>query len=97
MMQKNLLILGTILAVAELTSCSSVQAGNPNDPMGKCYGVVGPMEGDCGGKDPKTGQSWSCSGQNPTADLGWKEMTKSECDSLHKHKLATKKSFVANK
>ena len=64
--------------------------------IGKCYGVVGPEEGECGGKDPKTGNSWSCAGQNPTADLGWKSMTEEECDKSKKHAKATIKKFVPN-
>lgn len=67
------------------------------DPVGKCYGVVGAGEGECGGKNPETGDSWSCHGKNPTADLGWKEMKKSECDATPKHKDAKNKKFVANK
>lgn len=70
-MNKSLFLMGTILAATQLVSCQTAEA-NPNNPMGKCYGVAGPFQGDCGGKDPKTGESWSCAGQNPTADLGWK-------------------------
>ena len=63
------------------------------DPLGKCFGVIGKGQGDCGGKNPVTGDSWGCSGQNPTADLGYKEMRESECRTAALHKDATKKSF----
>lgn len=65
------------------------------DPAGKCYGVVGKGEGECGGKNPATGESWSCAGNNPSSDLGWKKMKKSECDAATKHAEATDKKFVA--
>lgn len=65
-----------------------------SDPVGQCYGVVGKEEGDCGGRDPSTGKSWSCAGQNPTADLGWKKLKKSECDATPKHAEATTRRFV---
>jgi uncharacterized membrane protein len=64
------------------------------DPKGSCYGVVGKGEGECGGRDPATGESWGCAGNNPTADLGFKTMKKSECDAAPLHKDATRKKFV---
>lgn len=67
------------------------------DIVGKCFGVVGAHEGECGGRNPETGESWGCAGQNPTADLGWKQLKKSECDNLSIHKDAKEKKFVANK
>lgn len=69
----------------------------PTDPQGKCFGIVGKGEGECGGKNPATGESWSCAGHNPSADLGWKKMKKSECDAATKHPEATEKKFVAAK
>jgi len=95
--KKNLLVMGTLLAMTQLVSCSSAQAADIANPQGKCYGVAGPKQGDCGGKDPASGKTWSCAGQNPTADLGWKKLTKEECDAAAKHKSAKAKSFVANK
>jgi uncharacterized membrane protein len=94
---KSSLIVATVLTgLAGLSSIHPAMASDAS-AKGKCYGVAGPEEGDCGGKDPKTGESWSCAGNNPTADLGWKKMTKAECDAAEKHATATKKNFVANK
>lgn len=94
---KNIIVMGALLAMTQMAGCASAQSADPSNPVGKCYGVAGPKQGDCGGKDPKTGKSWSCAGQNPTADLGWKKLTKAECDAADKHKTATDKRFVANK
>ena len=94
--KKNLLVMGTLLAMTQLASCSSVQAAEPKNAQGKCYGVAGPKQGDCSGKDPATGKTWTCGGQNPTSDLGWKKMSKEECDAAAKHKTAKAKTFVAN-
>ena len=98
MKKKNkVLVAGVVMAVTQLLYCQDSSQVKPSGPEGKCWGVVGAGEGDCGGKDPKTGASWSCAGQNPTADLGWKKMSKGECDATPKHKSATEKKFVANK
>ena len=94
-MDKKTLISAALLLAS--TQLSSNLAHASSDPVGKCYGVVGKEQGDCGGKNPATGETWSCAGQNPTADLGWKKMKKSECEAKSKHSEATKKSFVANK
>lgn len=96
--KNKILITGVLLAVSQVINCQSQSQSkmNASGPEGKCWGVVGPGEGDCGGKDPKTGDTWSCAGQNPTADLGWKKMSKGECDALPKHKNSKEKKFVAN-
>lgn len=91
-----------ISAAAAVFLCSGAlaakdAASEASSAKGECYGVVGKGEGDCGGKDPATGKSWSCAGNNPTADLGFKEMTKAECDTAPKHKDAKAKRFVAAK
>lgn len=91
-------MLAAALAVAA-TSVAKEKEKKPAakaDEQGMCYGVVGKGEGECGGKDPSTGNSWSCSGQNPTADLGWKKMTRAECDKTPKHKEAKAKRFEPN-
>jgi hypothetical protein len=86
-----------ILSSAILLATSQLQAQGakpkPADPIGKCFGVVGKNQGDCGGKNPASGQTWGCSGQNPTADLGYKEMKKSDCEATPKHKDAKTKKF----
>ncbi|MCG9875724.1 MAG: hypothetical protein MH321_13165 [Leptospiraceae bacterium] len=94
---KNIILMGALLAMTQMAGCASAQSTEATNQAGKCYGVAGPKQGDCGGKDPKTGKTWSCAGQNPTADLGWKKMTKEECDAAGKHNSATTKNFVANK
>ncbi len=90
-----------ILAAALATATTALADGKgkkakapAKDTMGQCFGVVGKEQGDCGGKDPATGASWGCAGQNPTSDLGWKRMSKAECDKAPKHAEATAKKFV---
>lgn len=94
MNKSNLLASALVLASMQLTA---VAAQASADPIGKCYGVVGKGEGECGGKNPANGESWSCAGNNPTADLGWKKMKKSECVKLEKHPEATAKQFEMKK
>lgn len=94
-MDKKKLIAAALVLASTQLSTFNVHAAS--DPVGKCYGVVGKEQGDCGGKNPATGETWSCAGQNPTADLGWKKMKQSECDAKTKHAEATMKKFVANK
>lgn len=94
-MDKKMIISAALMLAA--TQLSPNYANAATDPVGKCYGVVGKEQGDCGGKNPATGETWSCAGQNPTADLGWKKMKKSECDAKVKHTEAKSKKFVANK
>jgi uncharacterized membrane protein len=103
MTKKVLLSSALLLASLELQTqaagtASSTPSGQPKtDAIGKCYGVVGKGQGDCSGKNPATGESWGCSGGNPTADLGYKEMKESECKAAPQHKEAKKKSFEAYK
>lgn len=96
-MNKKIIISAVLAVAASQLVVEKALAEKKADPKGKCYGIVGKEEGDCGGKDPVTGQSWSCAGHNPTADLGWKKMKQSECYAAEKHKDATEKKFVANK
>lgn len=104
-MKKTSAKIATALIAAQSLLGSLAFAADPKpkaavaekDPQGQCWGVVGKGEGDCGGKDPKTGEAWSCAGNNPSADLGWKKMKKSECDAMAKHKDAKAKKFVAEK
>ncbi|MFK8136880.1 MAG: hypothetical protein AB8E15_00845 [Bdellovibrionales bacterium] len=90
------LILASTQAMAHNHGSKDAMKG-ASDAKGKCYGIVGKEEGECGGRNPATGDTWSCAGQNPTADLGWKSTTRAECDSASQHKDATKKYFKANK
>lgn len=94
MNKKNLLTSAVVLAALQMTSVDAFAA---KDPVGKCYGVVGKGQGECGGKNPATGESWSCAGNNPSADLGWKKMKKSECMKMEKHAEATVKKFELKK
>lgn len=100
-MKKTSILSAAILMASMQLAANSADAKEAAktkaDPAGKCYGVVGKGEGECGGKNPKTGEAWSCAGQNPTADLGWKKMKQSECEAATKHAEATEKKFVANK
>lgn len=96
-MDKKAILASALLLVASQLATAAPKGKASADPEGKCYGVVGKEEGDCGGKNPATGETWSCAGQNPSADLGWKKMKKSECDAKAKHADAKEKKFVANK
>jgi uncharacterized membrane protein len=99
---KSVLKLAAAIAAAQLMSGSAWAAEKTPkkgkevrpDTVGSCYGIVGKGEGECGGRDPATGQSWSCAGNNPSADLGFKTLKKSECDAKPLHKDATRKNFV---
>ena len=94
----NKMIYAALAALAmSAPQLSMADGAKSTDVSGKCYGVVGAHEGECGGKNPANGESWGCAGQNPTADLGWKLMKKSECDKTPQHKDATTKKFVPNK
>lgn len=95
MNRRQVLIAGLTMMIAQNVVLSGVSLA-ASDPGGKCYGVVGAHEGECGGRNPANGETWGCAGQNPTADLGWKQMKKSECEALPKHADATKKTFVAD-
>jgi uncharacterized membrane protein len=95
MKNQSIITTAFILAGLQLTIQPALADSSPN-PVGKCYGVVGKEEGDCGGKNPATGESWSCAGQNPTADLGWKKMKKSQCEITPKSPDAARKRFEAN-
>jgi uncharacterized membrane protein len=85
-------------ALASLTGCAMLRGNTPgpdaSNPRGRCFGVAGPGQGDCAGKDERTGDSWGCSGSNTTADNGWKRMTRDQCERTEKHPAATKKSFL---
>lgn len=94
MNKNNILASAVMLAALQMVATEAVAS---KDPVGKCYGVVGKGQGECGGKNPATGESWSCAGGNPTADLGWKKMKKSECVKLEKHAEATVKTFEIKK
>ncbi len=96
MKKSNLLASAVMLAAIQITTTEAL-AGKEMDPVGKCYGVVGKGQGECGGKNPANGESWSCAGNNPTADLGWKKMKKSECVKLEKHMDASEKKFEIKK
>lgn len=84
-------------ALASVAGCAALRGqtrgSDPNNPMGKCFGVVGKNQGDCGGKDAVTGETWGCSNSNTTADNGWKKMSKDLCERTTKHPDATKKYF----
>jgi len=92
-MDKKILLSSVILLASAQIQAQTAAKSAPKDPIGKCFGVVGKNQGDCGGKNPLTGQSWGCSNQNPTADLGYKELKQSDCTAMPKHKDATKKRF----
>lgn len=92
MNKKSLLTSALLLASLELSAAEAAKTPAA-DPIGKCFGVVGKGQGECSGKNPTTGETWSCSGGNPTADLGFKEMKESQCKLMAKHKEASKKSF----
>jgi uncharacterized membrane protein len=89
----SLLSAAVLMATMQM---GTAQAAN-SDQIGKCYGVVGKGQGECGGKNPANGESWSCAGHNPTADLGWKKITRGECEKMAKHPEATAKKFEAKK
>ena len=93
-MKSSLLASAAMIAALQMIS---TEAQAKSDPVGKCYGVVGKGQGECGGKNPETGESWSCAGNNPSADLGWKKMKKSDCVKLEKHAEATAKKFEIKK
>lgn len=95
MNKSNLLASAVMVAALQLSATDAL--ASKGDPKGSCYGVVGKGEGECGGKNPATGETWSCAGNNPTADLGWKKMKRSECVKLEKHKDATVKKFEVKK
>ena len=100
MNKKLILTSALMMASMELQALASDTKSTtkaPADPIGKCYGVVGKGQGDCHGKNPATGEAWGCAGGNPTADLGFKQMTQSECKVAIKHKDAKKKHFEAYK
>lgn len=90
------LILAAALATATtaLADGKAKKAKPTKATMGQCFGVVGKEQGECGGKDPESGATWSCAGQNPTADLGWKRLSKGDCDKAPKHADAKAKRFV---
>jgi uncharacterized membrane protein len=90
----NLLASALVLASLQMASTQALASA---DPVGKCYGVVGKGQGECGGRNPATRESWSCAGNNPNADLGWKKMKKSECVGMEKHAEATAKKFEVKK
>jgi uncharacterized membrane protein len=94
---KNTKLLASAVVLASMQLAMPAHAAKDADPSGKCYGVVGKGEGECGGKNPANGESWSCAGHNPTADLGWKKMKKSDCVKAEKHKEATAKKFEVKK
>lgn len=93
-MKSSLLASAAMVAALQMIT---VEAQAKSDPVGKCYGVMGKGQGECGGKNPETGESWSCAGNNPSADLGWKKMKRSECVKLEKHVEATVKKFEIKK
>ncbi len=78
LLKQTLTSLASCAAVLTWASCETPgtsTSGPADEAVGKCMGVNSCKgQGDCGGK------THECAGKNSCAKMGWKKMSKKDCD-----------------